>query len=208
MESVVLADDHPLLLRGLCDLLAVENEFDIVGAATEGQEALSAIRLHRPSLAVLDVAMSDMSGLDILRAVRADRIELKVIFLTATITRPQVMDALRLGVNGILLKESAPDALIECMREVSRGRQWLPSDLVADAQQDDSETAILDRLSPRETEVVALVCRGKSNKAIALKLGTTEGTIKVHLHNIYQKLEINNRISLVALNFRAGKNPD
>lgn len=204
--NVVLADDHPLLLRGLCDLLGVEADFEIVGAATGGNDALAMIRTHVPALAVLDVTMPDLSGLEVLKAVRADRLASKVIFLTATMTGQQTAEALHLDVNGILLKESAPDALIDCMRQVARGENWLPADLVANADAHRSDGGpSLDRLSPRESEIVALVCSGLSNKSIALKLGTTEGTVKVHLHNIYQKLDITNRMTLAALNFKAGK---
>ena len=150
MNSVILADDHPLLLRGLCDLLGVEDDFRIVGATSGGKEALSAIRSLKPAMAVLDVAMPDLSGLEVLKAVRADRIELKVIFLTATITGPQIADALCLGVNGILLKESAPEGLINCMRQVSEGKNWLPPEILTNVRPESDEIAMLSKLSRRE----------------------------------------------------------
>lgn len=206
MNSVVLADDHPLLLRGLCDLLDAERDFAVVGAGVNGKEALSLIRKHKPTLAVIDVTMPELSGLEILQAVRVDCLRLKMIFLTATITGSQIAEALRLEVSGILLKESAPHALIDCMRQVAGGGKWLPAELVEKASHHSQggERLNLNKLSPREKEIVGWVCNGLSNKSIALKLGTTDGTVKVHLHNIYQKLDISNRMTLAAFNFRAG----
>lgn len=214
MITVLLADDHPLLLRGIADLLRPEQDFHIIATATAGAQALEMIRAHQPMLAVLDVAMGDFGGMEILRAVRRDGLKVGIIFLTASLTSQQIGEALSLGVNGLLLKESATGTLIDCMRQVARGGKWVPADILAKAEPawqgttwQGTRRPTLDTLTPREREIVDWVCRGLSNKAIAVKLGTSQGTVKVHLHNIYQKLGIANRMSLAALNFQADDGP-
>jgi len=124
-----------------------------------------------------------------------------VIFLTATISGPQVAEALKMGLSGLLLKEYAPEALLDCMRQVAMGGKWLPADLMEKASQV-SEDVTLERfslLTPREREIAALICGGLSNRMIASRLGTSEGTIGIHLHNIFRKLDISNRATLAAL---------
>lgn len=203
MHSVVLSDDHPLLLRGLCDLLTVEPDFSIAGSTTDSEEALQFIKVRRPSIAVLDIMMPGLGGMGILRAVRAAEIDVKVIFLTAMISDEQIAEALRLRIEGLLLKESAPEALIGCMRHVAGGETWLPQDLIERAAIPPiaSDHCSLELLTPREREIVEWLCGGLSNKSIARKLGTTDGTIKTHLRNIYQKLGITNRVALAAMGF-------
>ena len=201
MHSVVLADDHPLLLRGLQEILGTADDFKVVGAASDGADAMSLIRDLRPDMAVLDVAMPGMGGLDLLRALQGQRHRLKAIFLTATISGPQIADAMAMGVWGILLKEYAPEALLDCMRQVAKGEKWLPSDLVAKAGAM-PQMAVFEKfgcLTARERQIAALICGGLSNRTIAQKLGASEGTIGIHLHNIFRKLEISNRTTLAAL---------
>ncbi|WEX75259.1 response regulator transcription factor [Sinorhizobium numidicum] len=210
MHSVVLADDHPLLLRGLQDILSTAADFNVVGVAVSGADAVSLIRDLQPDIAVLDVAMPRMGGLDVLRALQSQRLRLKSIFLTATMSGPQIAEAMALGVCGILLKEYAPEALLDCMRQVGKGEKWLPDDLVAKATAM-PQVAIFKKfglLTAREREIAALICGGLSNRTIAERLGASEGTIGIHLHNIYRKLEITNRATLAALHvqYMAGHN--
>jgi DNA-binding NarL/FixJ family response regulator len=201
-RRVLLADDHPLLLRGLADLVALESDFELVGSTTSGLHALQMIRDMAPELAVLDVTMPDMDGLAILRKVSREELPVRTVFLTATITPAQISEALALNVWGMLLKESAPDALVDCLRAAASGERWLPEELLARAEGERRGGAnpLLRSLTPREREIVDLASRGLSNKAIAATLGSTEGTVKIHLHNIYQKVEVPNRTALVALN--------
>ena len=203
VQRVLLADDHPLLLRGLADLVAMESDFDVVCSTTRGNHALALIGELHPDLAVLDVTMPDMDGLTILRKASQANLPVRIIFLTATITPAQIAEALAFGAWGLLLKESAPDALIDCLRAVVAGTRWLPDELLAraDVEWTDGGLSRLEALTRREREIVDLASRGLSNKAIAASLGSTEGTVKIHLHNIYQKLQVNNRTALVALSF-------
>lgn len=201
MHSVLLSDDHPLLLRGLQDILGAAPDFQIIGATTSGAKALSLVRNRKPNIALLDVAMPDVGGLDILRSVHEYGLPVKVVFLTATLTGREIADAMAMGIWGLLLKEYAPEALLDCLRQVISGEKWLPAELMskaARAPQDSGERKI-ELLTRREREITELICGGLSNRCIADKLGTSEGTITVHLHNIYQKLEITNRTALAAL---------
>lgn len=207
MYSVILADDHPLLLRGLQEMLATAADFEVLEATSSGNKALSLIRSLKPDLAVLDVSMPDIGGLDILRTIAEHRWPVKVIFLTATLTGRQIADAMAMGVSGILLKEYAPDALLECMRTVAAGNTWLPAEITAKVVRRDAGDAAeagakLNLLTPREREIAGLICGGLSNRAIAEKLGTSDGTVGIHLHNIYRKLEIGNRTALAALHIQ------
>lgn len=203
MCGVIVSDDHPLLLRGLCDLLDLEPDFTVVGASTSGREALELLKGGKADIGVLDVLMPDFGGMDILRGVAEANLDVRIIFLTATMTGAQIAEALDLGVAGLLLKESAPDRMITCMREVAAGGRWLPPELVARAADRDlppkEKPSVYAILTPREVEVAELVCRGYSNKMIARELGSSAGTIKIHLQNIYQKLQIANRTSLASL---------
>ncbi|MDF2639086.1 MAG: Response regulator containing a CheY-like receiver domain and an DNA-binding domain [Novosphingobium lindaniclasticum] len=198
---VIVADDHPLLLRGLADLLQAMPQVDLVEATGSGTRALAVIRDRKPDVAVLDVSMPDVGGLAILRAIREAGLPVRVIFLSATMTGRQIAEAIGLGVWGLLLKDYASDSLLDCLREVIAGRKWLPEDLVTKARRGGGVDIRSDiaGLTPREKEISALVCRGFSNKAIAGMVGSTEGTVSIHLHNIYRKLDISSRTTLATL---------
>ncbi|PLT94964.1 response regulator [Sinorhizobium medicae] len=204
MYSVVLADDHPLLLGGLQQMLIAAPDFSVVGVAANGRDALCFIHDIEPDIAVLDMAMAPMSGLDVLRELGNERLRPKVIFLTATMTGAQIASALSMGAWGILLKEYAPEALLDCLRHVAGGEKWLPEEVVARAKMSPRLDAFekFDLLTPREREITALVSGGLSNRTIAQKLGASEGTIGIHLHNIFRKLEITNRTTLAGLHLQ------
>lgn len=207
--SAILADDHPLVLRGLVDLLSTEEEFEVIGTAVDGRTALEKIIEKTPDIAVLDLVMPRLSGLEVLRELVQMNSASKVIFLSALITEEQSIQAVGIGAWGILLKESAPETLIECMRSVRNGQRWLPSNLfdVRLAQMgEESLDSSKDALTGREWEIVNLVAEGLSNKSIAKILNLTEGTVKIHLHNVFSKLEITNRTTLAAkvLSIRKG----
>jgi DNA-binding NarL/FixJ family response regulator len=206
-HSVFLADDHPVLLRGLADLVAMERDFRVVGSTTQGAEAFGMIDRLKPDLAVLDVNVPDVSGLAILRRVKSADLPVRVIFLTAMITPTQADEALANGIWGIVLKEAAPDTLIDCLRNVAGGRYWFDDDVSSSLKAVRAPQAPtgLAGLTPRELEIACLASKGLSNKLVAQQLGAGEGTVKIHLHNIFQKLRINNRTALAALYFEQPK---
>ena len=130
---VVLADDHPIVLSGLRALLQAERGVEIVAAALDGATALEMIRAHEPEIAVLDITMPRLTGLDVLEAIEAEGLATRVVLLTGSVSDEQIATAVERGAWGLLLKESAPGTLIECLRTVAAGQRWLPEELVAPA---------------------------------------------------------------------------
>lgn len=203
--TVVIADDHPVVLRGLSDFIVNHGDFVVFGRAGNGEEALAMIRGHRPDVAVLDVYMPGLGGLEVLAAIRKEQLPTRVVLLTASFEDDHLLTAMEYGADGILLKEAAPGAMLECLLRVANGGRWLAAELVQfavrRAARDNDDTPV--SLTLREAELVRLVAQGLSNKEVGTRLSLTEGTVKSHLHNIYTKLGIANRASLVA--FALGK---
>jgi DNA-binding NarL/FixJ family response regulator len=201
---VVLADDHPLVLGGLRALLQAERGVEIAAAALDGATALEMIRAHEPEIAVLDITMPRLTGLEVLEALEADGLATRVVVLAGSVSDEQIATAVERGAWGLLLKESAPGTLIACLKAVAAGQRWLPEDLVAPAirraaEQRAKEVRPERVLTAREYEIAQLIARGLSNKHIARELAISEGTVKIHLHKIYDKLGNMNRTSLAVL---------
>lgn len=202
VTRVLVADDHPLILDGLEALIRRENDLTVVARCESGSEALTAIRDRRPDVIVIDLHMPDMNGLAVLRAMKDQRLPGRVVLLTAVAHDDEMLDAMRLGVQGIVLKEMAPRLLLQCIRSVAAGQQWLERRGTARVLDDLLKRergvgiAASAGLTPRELEVVRLIATGLRNKAIAGKLALTEGTVKIHLHNIYRKLSVESRLEL------------
>jgi RNA polymerase sigma factor (sigma-70 family) len=201
---VILADDHPVFLNGLRALLQTDPMFEVVATCPNGKAALQAILESKPDLAVLDVSMPGCTGVEVLAELGNRGFSTRVILLTASAGDHEIVEAVARGAYGLMLKDTAADTLLECMKSVSVGRRWLPSDLVeAAVEREEGKRAKVSQLDSaltvREREIVTLVAEGQSNKEIARRLGLTDGTVKIHLHNIYRKLEVHNRTSLTAL---------
>ncbi len=201
---VLIADDHPILLHGLQELLRSQNGFEVVAACPNGTAALRAIRDFIPEVAVLDISMPQLNGLDVLAAVAKEGLPTRIVFLTASATDDQIVKAVTRGAWGIMLKESAADDLVDCLRAVASGSRWLPSELVNAARNREAgrhaeANRVEQALTPREREIARLISEGLSNKEIGRRLNVSDGTIKIHLHNIYQKLGVSNRTALAAL---------
>jgi two-component system, NarL family, nitrate/nitrite response regulator NarL len=189
--SIVLADDHPVVLHGVAGILRAQPEMNVLAACSDGTAATNAIRQFTPDVAVLDIAMPGRNGLDVLSDIVADGFRTKVVFLTAITSDEQILAAIANGAKGIVLKDSAPDSLVDCVRDVAAGKQWFPVDIVEAAlRRDEGRRAeserFVQRLTAREQQIVLLVAEGLSNKEIARRIELTEGTIKIHLHNIYE----------------------
>ena len=199
---LVLADDHPIVLHGLQELFAHQGGFEVAAACQDGAAALAAVRAHRPDVVVLDLRMGAESGLDVLRALAKEAVPCKAILLTAAVRDEDVVEAMQLGAMGLVLKDASPDALVDSVRRVHRGEQWIERETVARAFQNvlERESAASGAhavLTPREIEIVRMVATGLRNRAIAERLSISEGTVKVHLHNIYEKLRVDGRLELV-----------
>jgi DNA-binding NarL/FixJ family response regulator len=198
---LLLADDHPIVLDGLEQLFRLEPDFEVVARSRDGDETLRALRRHRPDVLVLDIRMPRGDGLKVLRTMREEEIPSRVVLLTAAVEEEQLLEALHLGVGGVVLKEMAPQLVVEAVRQVHAGNRWLDKGSVHRAldrllQRESGSQEAAQALTPRELEIVRMVARGLRNRAIAEQLFITEGTVKIHLHNIYQKIEVNGRLEL------------
>jgi DNA-binding NarL/FixJ family response regulator len=207
VTKIVIADDHPIVLKGVEALLSAEPKFQVLAACAEGLEALRAIQQYQPDIAVLDIKMPGLSGLDILNEVEKSGLSTKIIFLTATVNDQSILEAITRRAHGLLLKESASDALLDCLLAVAEGRRWIPREIIQAALDGGDEclaepAVILKGLSSREKQVVDLIAAGFSNKETAQHLNLTEGTVKLHLHNIFKKTGAKNRTTLAALTLR------
>jgi DNA-binding NarL/FixJ family response regulator len=199
--NLVLADDHPLVLSGLQQLFALDPEINVLACCTDGEQALQKAMLYQPDILILDIKMPRKNGLVVLRELQKEKLPTKVVLLTAALDENQVLEAIRLGVRGVVLKEMAPQLLIQCIYKVHDGGEWLEKDSVGCALQKmlkyETEMQHLTKiLTPREINLVKLVADGLSNKQIAEKLYITEGTVKVHLHHVYDKLQVKSRVAL------------
>jgi two-component system, NarL family, nitrate/nitrite response regulator NarL len=195
MTDVLLADDHPMIASAL-EMLLRGTDYRLVGRARTGKEALAQIDQLKPDLVLLDVNMPDGSGLDVLRQLREGRRAPATILLTAGMEDPQLVAANALEPDGIVLKTSDPAHLLECMQHVRKGERWVDPE-VAERTRDAMERAAqAPSLTPRERELVELVRQGLRNRDIANQLGVTEGTVKVYLHAIFDKVGVDNRTEL------------
>lgn len=199
--SVVIADDHPIVLEGLEQLFRLEGDIAIAARTRDGNETLRAVRIHRPDVLVLDVRMPGLDGLRVLEAIREEGLPTRVVLLTVAIEEDQIDEAVRLGVGGILLKEMAPQLVVKAVREVHAGRQVLEGGIIGRGLERILERQAAAReaarvLTPRELEIVRMVAEGLRNRAIASRLLISEGTVKLHLHHIYEKLRVSGRLDL------------
>ena len=199
--GLVLADDHPIVLDGLERLFHLEQDLKVLARCKDGEETLRAARRHRPDILVLDIRMPGMGGLAVVREMREEKLPTRVVLLTGALDEDEAMEAIRLGVRGVVLKEMAPKLLVQCIRKVHTGEQWVERRSFGRAletmmRREAGARQIAGVLTPREMEIVRLVASGLHNKEIAAKLAISEGTVKIHLHNIYEKLNVRGRLEL------------
>ena len=200
--TVALADDHPLMLHGLQALLSSEVDFQVVAQCVNGEEALRSIRTYQPDLAVVDLSMPQRDGLSVSREVNREKLRTRIVLLAASIDEHQTVEAHRLGVGGVVLKEMAPRLLLQCLRKVHCGELWIERRAAARAfdallQRESGVREIGSILTTREFEIARLVASGLRNRRIAQRLFVSEATVKTHLHNIYDKLNVESRGQLI-----------
>lgn len=198
---LVLVDDHPIVLEGLERLFRLEPDFEVAARCVNAAEALEAVRTHRPDILVLDLRLPGRSGLEVLDQMRREGLPGRAVLLAGSINEDELLEALHLGARGVVLKEMAPELLVQCIRTVHAGGRWLENDFLSRALE-----GLLDRngvarpgrsaLSPREIEIARLAATGHHNREIGEALHIAEGTVKVHLHKIYEKLGIEGRVEL------------
>jgi len=199
---LVLADDHPLILDALEGLFHLEEDIEVVARCGDGVQALEAVARLEPDVLILDLRMPVSDGLDVLRALQRLGSRTRVVVLAGSVEDRELVECLRLGVRGVVLKEMAPRLLVQCVRKVFAGEAWVENrsitravDLMLLREAGARDSAA--HLTPREIEVVQMVAAGHRNKEIARRLTLTEGTVKVHLHHIYAKLGVDGRLELL-----------
>jgi DNA-binding NarL/FixJ family response regulator len=201
---LILADDHPIVLDGLQRLFQSQKDFEVVRCCANGDAALDALRTDQADVFVLDMRMPGKSGIDVLRVIAAEAIRCRTVLLTAALRDDDIVEAVRLGASGVVLKESSPDDLLDCVRRVHLGEQWIDRETLARAfnrtlRREWDAQEVAKTLTPREIEIVRMVAEGLRNKVVAERLSISEGTVKIHLHNIYEKLGVDGRLELVLL---------
>jgi two-component system, NarL family, nitrate/nitrite response regulator NarL len=198
---LVLADDHPLMLDALARLLGQEPDMEVAARCTDGETALRAAREHRPDILILDLRMPRLGGMEVLRRVAGEAPGARVVILAGELDEDGLLEAVRLGARGVVLKEAGPEALVRCVRAVQAGGQWLDHRVTGRAlerllaRESDRQRGA-GVLTPREAELARLVGEGLRNKEIAARTGISEGTVKIHLHRIYDKLGVTSRVGL------------
>src|ERR1039457_5664479 len=208
---IVVADDHPIFRDGLCKLLALEDDFEVVAQAQDGRQVLDVLQQFEPDILLLDLKMPGLDGLATLQRLQAARNKTRVIVLTESDDKNEFVQAMKLGTSGIVLKQTATELLIKSIRKVHAGEIWLDSHTTAavirqfvanddtpapSAPQSTTRERERSPLSQREREIVALVAQGFMNKEMAEKMFISEQTVKNHLHNIFDKLGVSDRLEL------------
>jgi two-component system, NarL family, nitrate/nitrite response regulator NarL len=200
--SVVITARHPVVLCGLMTLLRAEDDFTVVASCRDSATCIEAIRKLSPHLALLDLSLPVESGLQVLAAIKAERLRTRVVFLSASSDASDTVERIARSAYGVIPKDVTPRLMVQFLRQAASGPQLLPTpksrnghDLGRRGSPDSPSTVLTDR----ERQIMHLICDGLSNKAVGRELRLSEGTVKVHLHHIYQKLAIQNRTALAAL---------
>lgn len=205
---IVLADDHPIVRDGLKKLLVLEEDIAVVGEASDGREVLDVIEQTHPDVVILDLRMPNMDGLAALDAIQKLNPKPRVIVLTASEDKNEFVQAMKLGCSGIVLKQTAPELIVKSIRKVYSGEIWLDSHTTAAVMRQFAAPGEMlgthpgarnrerSPLSQREREIVSLVAQGYKNREMAEKMFISEQTVKNHLHNIFDKLGVSDRLEL------------
>jgi DNA-binding NarL/FixJ family response regulator len=202
---IVVADDHPVVLVGVRNMLTNEPGFEMVGEARDGDEAITQTLEHEPDILLLDLAMPRLPGLEAMRAIMAKSPRVKIVLLTSTISTQQIIEALQIGARGIILKDSVAGDLTQALRAVLGGDYWIGGERVANLLKALQElqaqaAAVPERktygLTPRELEVVTCIVEGCSNRDIATQFSISEETVKRHLSNVFDKTGVSTRLEL------------
>lgn len=196
---VMIVDDHPLMRRGIKQLLGLDPAFNVVGEASSGNEAIALAAQLAPDVIVLDLNMKGLSGLDTLKALRHDGVDARIIVLTVSDSRSDVYALIDAGADGYLLKDSEPEQLLADIREAAAGKNVI-SAAVADylASRREQHDPFAD-LTERELDVLQEVAQGMSNKQVAAQLHISEETVKVHIRNMLRKLNVRSRVAATVL---------
>ena len=198
-QTVILIDDHPLFRKGLIQLLQTISDFEVAGEASNGKDGIALVRAIQPDLLLLDLNMKDMSGLEVLKQIKSADLDTRVVMITVSDQTEDLIEALRLGADGYLLKDMEPEDMIDSLASAAEGKIVVSENLTHMLA-----AALRDRHQPRspheagltdqERRIVELIAIGLSNKVIGRELGIAEGTVKVHVKHLLRKLDLRSRV--------------
>lgn len=202
--SLVLASAHPVVLQGLKHVFDAEPDLDVVGCCATESEMMEAVISRTPAVLVLDFELPRRGGMAVLDELVRRGVSTHVVLLASQITDDEVFEAVRIGAKGVVLREMTAPVLVQCIRHVSRGEMWLenrsfPAVVERLVRSHHRMRGLREQLTPRELQILQLVGEGLRNRDITARLDITEGTVKIHIHNIYVKLGANNRLQLALL---------
>ena len=197
---VLLADDHAIVRGGVAAVLGDAGDIAVVAEAADGADAVALYERHRPDVALVDVKMPALDGPAVVAAIRARHDQARIVVLTSFDADDDIERALRAGAKAYLLKDVQPGELVACVRAVHPGRAWVSPTIAAKL----AERMTRVDLTPREMSVLRLLGEGLSNKEIAARLGIVEGTAKLHVSRLYEKLDVANRTEALAVALRRG----
>ncbi|MDI6442412.1 nitrate/nitrite response regulator protein NarP [Cronobacter dublinensis] len=203
---VVIVDDHPLMRRGIRQLLETDAQFNVVGEASGGAEAITLVNQLTPDIILLDLNMRGLSGLDTLTLLRRDGVSARIIVLTVSDARSDVYAVMDAGADGYLLKDSEPEMLLAAIRDGAAGDGVFSAQVEAYLRQrlpGEKPHSPFTLLTERELDVLQEVARGLSNKQIASTLHISEETVKVHIRNLLRKLNVRSRVAATVLFFES-----
>jgi DNA-binding NarL/FixJ family response regulator len=208
MFNIILADDHKLVRKGLKALLCTEPDFRVVAEAENGQEALELVDKLKPEILILDLMMPVLSGLEVTRALCRKPCSTRIIILSMHSNEAYVIEALRLGAYGYILKESSPEELFKGIRQVGGGRRFLGAPLTLKTVDEFAPVLEMslsnESLTKREEEILQMASRGLSNQEIADKLGISSRTVETHRNNLMHKLNLHSQIELTNMAIQLG----
>lgn len=196
---ILVADDHLVMRMGLVTAASDQPDMEVVADVESGEEAIEAFRQHRPDVTIVDLRMGTLGGIETIRTLRREFPGAKVVVFSNYARSEEIYQALKAGAAGFVVKDMKLSKLIEAIRTVHIGEKYIPPELAVKMSE-----RVFAQLSDRETEVLALVAKGQSNKEIGSALGVTEGTVKIHMNNILSKLEVTTRTEAIFVAVRRG----
>ncbi|WP_439240060.1 two-component system response regulator NarL [Lonepinella sp. BR2474] len=198
--KILIIDDHPLMRRGIQQLIELEDDFRVVGEASNGNDGISLALKLAPDLIILDLNMKGLSGLDTLKALRAEGVDARIVILTVSDAKNDVFALIDAGADGYLLKDTEPDTLLAQLKQVACGEVMLSDSIQALLRERHvADADPIHSLTERELDVLRLIATGLSNKQIASQLFISEETVKVHIRNLLRKLNVHSRVAATVL---------
>ena len=199
--KVLLIDDHPLMRRGIKQLVELDDNFEVIADVSGGAEGISVALQTSPDLIILDLNMKGLSGLDTLKGLRAEGVDARIVILTVSDAKNDIFALVDAGADGYLLKDTEPDTLLEQLKAIAQGEVILSDSIKNLLLEREHRQDPMDSLTEREMDVLRLIATGLSNKQIAGQLFISEETVKVHIRNLLRKLNVHSRVAATVLYF-------